>query len=303
MNDKDSSLRADTALALLKLGSSDTSVIKEIASVIRGSEVGVTTAGLPGETRMVSRRQNLLDHLEFYNDHSLDLEAKEALAAVATDTSQVEARAELGRFLEKMGHPQPDRFWIDQLGHPDGFGLASETLRKRASPETVTEMRQIFEQSPDGLKGIAAASVALALTKDAVLEQKLSAHVQKVLANGRADPTLEPALLGLLWAKTDTGLNAAKSVLAFDNVVMHDIALRALSQIPLPAALTVIRDYAEQRVQAGQFPTSALQSLAMFADGQGDAAISELKAKLMSAGHTEGDFEVIEFIRHHLSRP
>lgn len=303
MNDKDSELRADTALALLKPGSSDTAVLKELANVIKGSEAGLTTAGVPGQTRVVSRRQNLLEHLEFYDDHSFDLVAKEALAVSASATPLTEATAELSRFLERMGHPQPDKFWVDQLGDPDGVGLASETLSKRASPETINEMRKIFEQNPASLKGIAAASVALSFTKDAVLEQQLLAHVQKSLAEGRADPTLEPALSGLLTAKTDAGLSAAKTFLASENVVMHDIALRALSQSRHPPALTVIRDYAEQRVQAGQFPTNALQSLAMLADKEGDAAVSALKARLLSIGHSESDFALIEFIRHHQNRP
>jgi hypothetical protein len=303
MKNEGASLRGDTALALLKLGSSDAAVIKELASVIKSSEGGLTTAGLPGETRMVSMRQNVLDHLEFYDIHSLDLEAKQALVTIASDTSQGEARAELSRFLERMGHPQPDEFWIDQLDDPDGLGFASDTLRKRASQEIIKKMRQVFEQNPTGVNGIAAASVELALKRDTWLEQQLSVHVQKVLAEGIPGPSLEPALSGLLWAKTDAGLGVTKSVLASDNVVMHDIALRALSKSQHPAALTVIRDYAEQRIQSGQFPASALQSLAVLADGRGDAALQELKAKLIGAGHTESDFALIEFVRNHRNKP
>ena len=294
LNTTDGAQKTDASLALYRLGSRDQRVMDAMFSALEIGTERLVSSPFSQKNEMVTIRQAVLEHFEFFDDHSADTVAKAALTAIISDPAQSHSRGVLVRFLENMGDPQPESLLIEQLGDPDGYAFGWETLQKR-SPRNLSEtLRDLSERDPDSLSGVVASSMLFEIGGDQLSERKLVDRVRQIMLDGRPNVILEPVLIGLLRGNSVAGLDEAAKILASDNLVPQEIALRALSRSTSSAALELIAKYAQERTQKGFFPSVALQSLKQSEAELGASLYSELKSSLIESGHTERDFVAIE---------
>jgi|694.fasta_scaffold145894_2 HEAT repeat protein len=309
LNDSDNNIRNKAALLLYKLGSRDTRLLDVLKEGIESNDSRKTATSLSNGRDNISQRSAILELLRFYDDHTFDdhieavfdkLPEKGAYTQDGRYNSKV---MDLAKYLEAIGRPRTDAFWLARMEAPSDLSEAVKVLRVRNSVDLVAMLKSRIDTDPNSFASLTAAALVYGMTGETAYEPLLTKVVNEAVQSENPSTEVEIALLGLLSGKSSQAATIIKKALAAENVVLHDKALTALGQVSDESSIQMIKDYAKPIIDKDLFPNAAFKALIDMDNQEGDEAYEMLKSSVLSRnGRSEADFEALDFAKSHRAK-
>lgn len=300
LDEKDDGTRFEAALLLYKLGSRDEKMLSVLKYFIENGTDNYDQSKFHEGGPILTRRATILEHLLFYSDHTLDDFIESVFQKLQAKIENEQSTHELAMYLEAAGRPRTDAFWLERLNSSSGMVDAFNVLRERKTVDLVAILKPKIDANSKSVSSLEATALVYGISGEPAYEPLLTKVVDEAVKSGSPVTGLEIALQGLLKGKSPQAAIVTKKLLNSENMVLHDVALAALSCVREPGSIHIIKNYAMPLIEKDMFPATAFKALIDMGGQQSDEAYETLKRAVLSrAGRSEADFASLEFAKKH----
>jgi hypothetical protein len=309
LEEKDTGTRIEAALLLYKLGSRDPKMLDVLKDGIENGASHYGQSEFYEGSPVITRRATILEHLRFYDDHTFD----DHIEAVFDKLPEKGAYTRDGRYnlevmdfakyLEAIGRPRTDAFWLARMEAPSDLSEAVKVLHERKSVDLVAMLKSKIDTDSNSFASLTAAALVYGMTGEPAYEPLLSKVVDEAVQSGSPVTGIEIVLQGLLNGKSPQAAKAVERVLASENQVLQHKGLAALGRVPEASSIQMIKDYATPIIEKDLIPNAAFKALIEMSNQQSDEAYEVLKSLVLSRnGRSEADFEALDFAKSHRAK-